>query len=246
MTSTSTYPPWTVDPDRWPDVAVAAGSPVRAAVARVLFGAAVVRLPLRVHLPGGSLHGAGGPGTPVMRIRRPREFFRRLGASGLIGFGESYLAGEWDSTDLTGLLTVFAAHAAELVPPPLQRLRQLAVRRQPPGDRQTIAGARHNIGRHYDLSNDLFALFLDETMTYSCALFADPSAPGDLEEAQRRKIDRLLDRAGVGWIQKYIFPGGLLPSLVAIQDSLARTRLRITAREDFGAHYAETLTLARG
>ena len=198
MTSTSTYPPWTVDPDRWPDVAAAAGSPARAAVARVLFGAAVVRLPLRVHLPGGSLHGAGGPGTPVMRIRRPREFFRRLGASGLIGFGESYMAGEWDSTDLTGLLTVFAAHTAELVPPPLQRLRQLAVRRQPPGDRQTIAGARHNIGRHYDLSNDLFALFLDETMTYSCALFADPSAPGDLAEAQRRKIDRLLDRAGVG------------------------------------------------
>ena len=59
MTSTSTYPPWTVDPDRWPDVAVAAGSPARAAVARVLFGAAVVRLPLRVHLPGGSLHGPG-------------------------------------------------------------------------------------------------------------------------------------------------------------------------------------------
>ena len=365
MTSTSTYPPGTVDPDRWPDVAVAAGSPARAAVARVLFGAAVVRLPLRVHLPGGSLHGAGGPGTPVMRIRRPREFFRRLGASGLIGFGESYLAGEWDSTDLTGLLTVFAAHAAELVPPPLQRLRQLAVRRQPPGDRQTIAGARHNIGRHYDLSNDLFALFLDETMTYSCALFADPSEPGDLAEAQRRKIDRLLDRAGVGpgcrvleigtgwgelairaarrgatvrtitisreqqalaarrvaeaglagrvsvelrdyrdvdgrfdaicsvemleavgerywdayfaaldrhlapggriglqtitmahdrmlatrrtytWIQKYIFPGGLLPSVAAIQDSLARTRLRITGREDFGAHYAETLRIWR-
>ena len=365
MTSTSTYPPGTVDPDRWPDVAVAAGSPARAAVARVLFGAAVVRLPLRVHLPGGSLHGAGGPGTPVMRIRRPREFFRRLGASGLIGFGESYLAGEWDSTDLTGLLTVFAAYAAELIPPPLQRLRQLAVRRQPPGERQTIAGARHNIGRHYDLSNDLFALFLDETMTYSCALFADPSAPGDLAEAQRRKIDRLLDRAGVGpgcrvleigtgwgelairaarrgatvrtitisreqhalaarrvagaglagrvsvelrdyrdldgrfdaicsvemleavgdrywdayfaaldrylapggriglqtitmahdrmlatrrtytWIQKYIFPGGLLPSVAAIGDSLARTRLRITGREDFGAHYAETLRIWR-
>ena len=63
MTSTSTYPPGTVDPDRWPDVAVAAGSPARAAVARVLFGAAVVRLPLRVRVPDGSLHGAGGPGT---------------------------------------------------------------------------------------------------------------------------------------------------------------------------------------
>jgi cyclopropane-fatty-acyl-phospholipid synthase len=111
------------------------------------------------------------------------------------------MAGEWDSTDLTGLLTVFAAHAAELVPPRLQRLRRLAVRRHPPDDLQTIPGARRNIGRHYDLSNDLFALFLDETMTYSSALFADRDgapATGDLADAQRRKIDRLLDRAGVG------------------------------------------------
>src|SRR5690349_23414534 len=76
--------------------------------------------------------------------------------------------------DLTALLTVFAEHAAELVPPWLQRLRTLAVRRQPHGDLQTVTGARRNIGRHYDLSNDLFALFLDETMTYSSAVFADP------------------------------------------------------------------------
>jgi len=369
VTSISTYPPGTVDPDRWPDVAVAAGSPGRAAVASAVFGAAVVRLPLRVRVPDGSLHGAGGPGTPVMRIHRPREFFRRIGASGLIGFGESYMAGEWDSPDLTALLTVFAAHAAELVPPRLQRLRRLAVRRQPPDDLQTVAGARRNIGRHYDLSNELFALFLDETMTYSSAIFGTGAdgAPvaSDLAEAQRRKIDRLLDRAGVGpgcrvlevgtgwgelairaarrgatvrsvtisreqqafaarrvaeaglagrvsvelrdyrnvdgrfdaicsaemleavgerywdtyfaaldrhltpggriglqtitmahdrmlatrhtytWIQKYIFPGGLLPSVTAIQDSLARTRLRITGREDFGAHYAETLRIWR-
>jgi cyclopropane-fatty-acyl-phospholipid synthase len=122
-------------------VAVAAGPPGRAAVARVLFGTAIVRLPVRVLLPDGSLHGAGGPADPVMHLHRPREFFRRLGASGLIGFGESYLAGEWDSTDLTGLLTVFAAHATELVPPWLQRLRRLAVRRHPLDDLQTIPGA---------------------------------------------------------------------------------------------------------
>ncbi|MGH3259167.1 MAG: class I SAM-dependent methyltransferase, partial [Streptosporangiaceae bacterium] len=48
------------------------------------------------------------------------------------------------------------------------------------------------------------------------------------------------------WIQKYIFPGGLLPSVTAIEDSLARsTRLRITARTDFGPHYAETLRIWR-
>jgi hypothetical protein len=73
-----------------------------------------------------------------MILRRPREFFRRLGDSGLIGFGESYMAGDWDCAegDLTGLLTVFAAHAAGLVPPWLQRLRRLAVRRPPAADDQ--------------------------------------------------------------------------------------------------------------
>jgi len=379
VTTTSiraTPPEAAIDAERWPDVAVAAGSPVRAAVARALFTNAVIRLPLRVKLPDGRTIGGGQKDAPVMILRRPREFYRRFGASGLIGFGESYLAGDWDAAsetgdDLTALLTVFAEHATELVPPWLQRLRTLAVRRQPPGDLQTVTGARRNIGRHYDLSNDLFALFLDETMTYSAAIFADPEdatdlagAP-DLTEAQRRKIDRLLDRAGVGrgcrlleigtgwgelairaarrgatvrsitisreqaelaarrvaaaglagqvhvelcdyrdvqgqfdaicsvemleavgerywdtffaaldqhlapggrvglqtitmphdrmlatrntytWIQKYIFPGGLLPSVTAIGDSLSRTRLRIVQREDYGPHYAQTLRIWR-
>jgi len=58
--------------------------------------------------------------------------------------------------------------------------------------------------------------------------------------------DRMLaTRRTYTWIQKYIFPGGLLPSVAAIGDSLARTRLRITGREDFGAHYAETLRIWR-
>ena len=142
-----------VDAERWPDVAVAEGSPVRATVARALFTRAVAALPLRVRFPDGRLLGAGPPAAPVMVLHRPREFFRRFGASGLIGFGESYLAGDWDCADLTGLLTVFAAHVGDLIPPWLQRMRTLAVRRSPAGDRQTRDGARRNVGRHYDLSN---------------------------------------------------------------------------------------------
>jgi cyclopropane-fatty-acyl-phospholipid synthase len=58
--------------------------------------------------------------------------------------------------------------------------------------------------------------------------------------------DRMLaTRTTYTWIHKYIFPGGLLPSATAIQDSLARTRLRITEREDFGMHYAQTLRIWR-
>jgi cyclopropane-fatty-acyl-phospholipid synthase len=205
VTAISTQPtPRVIDAEKWPDVAVAAGSPARAAVARALFTRAATRLPLLVRFPDGRLLGAGAAGAPVMVLHRPGAFFRRFGASGLIGFGESYLAGDWDCADLTGLLTVFASHVTDLVPPRLQRMRTMAVRRQPPADRQTREGARRNVGHHYDLSNELFALFLDETMTYSSALFATDAEgtprAGEhlLAQAQLRKIDRLLDRAGVG------------------------------------------------
>ncbi|MGH3409837.1 MAG: class I SAM-dependent methyltransferase, partial [Streptosporangiaceae bacterium] len=134
------------------------------------------------------------PAAPVMRLRDPGAFFARLGA-GTAGFAESYMAGEWDSSDLAGLFEVLARHVAGLVPRPLGTLRRVYVPRQPAADEATRGGARRNIERHYDLSDDLFALFLDPGMTYSSALFE----PGDtLERAQHRKIDRLLDLTGVG------------------------------------------------
>jgi cyclopropane-fatty-acyl-phospholipid synthase len=58
--------------------------------------------------------------------------------------------------------------------------------------------------------------------------------------------DRMLaTRHTYTWIHKYIFPGGLLPSVTAIEGSLARTRLRVTGRDDFGAHYEQTLRIWR-
>jgi cyclopropane-fatty-acyl-phospholipid synthase len=195
---------WSVDPGRWPDVAAAPGSPGRAVIARVLFQAAVRRLPVRVRMPGGRTIGAGAPATPVMILHDPGAFFARLGADGLIGLGESYQAGDWDCADLTGLLTVFAAHVGDLVPPLLQRARRIALSRQPATDEQNVAGAERNIGRHYDLSNEFFALFLDETMTYSSALFQareDGTLAAEdhqLASAQQRKVDHVLDLAGVG------------------------------------------------
>lgn len=372
MTSTEQATSRVIDPVLWPDVAVARGPAARTQVARVLFRAAISRLPLQVRLPDGRVLGAGGSLAPAMVLHDPDAFYTRLGSGGLIGVGESYMAGEWDSADLTGLLTVFAQHVTDLVPGPLQRLRALAVRRQPAGDDQSRDGARRNISRHYDLSNEFFALFLDETMTYSSALFdarpvdrAAAAADQGLAAAQRRKIDRLLDQAGVGpgrsllevgtgwgelairaarrgatvrtvtiserqrelaarrvaeaglsgqvsvelrdyrdldgqydaicsvemieavgqrylddyfaqfdrllapggrvglqailmphdrmlatartytWIHKYIFPGGLIPSVTAIEDSLSRTGLRVAGRHDFGADYARTLAIWR-
>jgi cyclopropane-fatty-acyl-phospholipid synthase len=374
--------PIDVDPASWPGVAAVPRSPVRAAIARLLFARVAARLPLCVRLPSGAGFGGGGPGAPVLALHRPDDFYQRVGAAGLIGFGESYMAGDWDADDLTGLLTVLARQVDRLVPRQLQWLRHAYVRRQPPGEDASETGALRNIQRHYDVSNELFALFLDETMTYSSALFEEdgqgwPVAAGalqagrapaeaDLAAAQWRKIDRLLDETRVGpgtsvleigtgwgelairaaqrgarvrtvtisaeqrelasrrvseagladrvsielldyrradgqydaivsvemieavaerywpeyfaaldrllapggriglqaitmphhrmlatrrtqtWILKYIFPGGLIPSVTAIEANLAaHTGLRVADRRGFGRHYAETLRLWR-
>ena len=354
-----------VDPVRWPDVATGPdASRVRVAVTRAVLRRALERLPLRVRWADGTCLGKGGP---MIEVHDAEAFHRRIGAQGLVGFGESYMAGEWDAPDLVAALTVLAGNVADLVPAPLQRLRGLWALRQPQTQRNTPSGARDNISRHYDLSNDLFAVFLDETLSYSSAVFRGfPATWPLLVAAQHRKIDRLLDLADVGegtrlleigtgwgelairaatrgahvtsltlsreqrdlarervraagltervsielcdyreaegtydavvsvemieavgeefwpvyfatlddrlipggravlqaitmpherllatrntftWIQKYVFPGGLLPSVEAVEQiTRDHTRLRTTRRDGFGAHYAETLRLWR-
>ena len=352
--------------EKWSDLFDTVDSPIRATIARRIFFRAAARLPLRIEFPDGSRIGAGAPSDPLMTIHRPREFFTRLGVDSKIGFGESYMAGDWDAgpgTDLADLLTPLAANVATLVPPSLQRLRRLVDPRQPASEQATIPQAQENISRHYDLSNELFAAFLDETMSYSSALF---EAGDDLATAQRRKIDAILDRAAVrsgttmleigtgwgelairaaqrgaevttvtlsteqrdlairrvadaglsdhirillcdyrevtghydaivsvemleavgqrywpdyfstldrllrpggriglqtitmphdrmvatqhsySWIHKYIFPGGIIPSIHAIEGALqTNTSLIVTERHDFGSHYATTLRLWR-
>ena len=217
-----TPPTGHIDVLRWPDLTpmrASVRSHVESTVARALFHGAVRRLPVRVELADGAVWGAGAPGSPTMQIHRPEEFFRRVGADKLIGFGESYMAGDWDAQDLGGFLTELSRHISVLVPEPLQKLRALVVARHPEAERGAEENTRDNIARHYDLSNDMFATFLDQTMTYSSALFVDPpraarstisratvaSAPdpgfptyADLVPAQRRKLDRLLDQTGVG------------------------------------------------
>ena len=170
-----------------------------ARVARSLFKGAVNRLDVTVHV-GEETFGRGGP---VMVVSRPEEFFLRLGRDQLIGFGEAYLTGAWDAEDLGGFLAVLAARMQHLVPEPLQRLRSLVVRRPPEAELSSTANSLDNIAHHYDLSNDLFERFLDPTLSYSSALFTEAELDRrptrtDLAVAQLRKIDRLLDQAGVG------------------------------------------------
>ncbi len=181
----------------WPGLATPPRSLARAQIAETLFRHAVKHQPVRVVFPGGERIGDGGPDAPVMRIVRPAAFFHRLGCNSKIGFGESYMVGDWTCSRLADLLTPFAATLSTLIPPALQRIgRRFAEARQPTEEINTVEGSRENISRHYDLSNDLFALFLDETMSYSSGWFADGS--DDLVLAQQRKIDGVLDMAGVG------------------------------------------------
>lgn len=178
----------------WPVIPAVRPGGSRSWVARRVLARIGERLPIRIELPDGTSSGAGGPAAPALRVRNPGAFFARVG-SGTAGFAESYMADDWDSDDLPGLFAVLAAHLPELVPSPLRALRRWYIPRRPAAEEATVEGARRNVERHYDLSNDFFQLFLDPTMTYSSALFG----PGEtLEQAQRRKIDRLLDSTGTG------------------------------------------------
>ncbi|WP_241668346.1 SAM-dependent methyltransferase [Pedococcus bigeumensis] len=378
-----------IDASRWPDLTARRAKvrqAVEGAVARRIFLSAARRLPVRIQLGREAIVGGAAvdPQAPLMVIDRPDSFFATLGAGGLIGFGESYMAGDWHADDLGGLLEVFAAQMGTLIPEPLQKLRAFYVARAPHTEKNTTQNTRTNIARHYDLSNDMFATFLDGTLSYSSALFTGDERSGravageavttstpaaapvwdDLANAQRKKVDRMLDSAGVGegsrvleigtgwgelairaaargatvvsvtlsseqralareriaaagyadavsvelldyrlvegkfdaivsvemieavghqywgeyfrkidsllapggkvaiqaitmphdrmlatrytytWINKYIFPGGFLPSTEAIVDvNREQTSLRVSERLSFGQHYAETLRL---
>jgi cyclopropane-fatty-acyl-phospholipid synthase len=312
---------------------------------------------LELRLPGGEVHRAGA-GEPIVVTVESNDLFRRLARSPRIGLGESYVAGDWHTDDLPGLVALVIRNV-EL----WRRGSRLArVERFRPHftPRQSLHKARRNIRYHYDLSNDLYRLFLDESMTYSCAVWE----PGDtLEQAQERKLrmicvklvlrpgdhvleigcgwgsfalmaageygarvtgvtisqqqlelarsrvaaaglsdqveilfqdyrtlegqftkiasiemleaigysqyptffaacDRLLAPGGLAaiqvigmpdqrferyrrkedWIQRYIFPGSLLPSLEALQTTMSRSsELIVVGLEEIGPHYADTL-----
>ncbi|MEO8518246.1 MAG: cyclopropane-fatty-acyl-phospholipid synthase family protein [Dermatophilaceae bacterium] len=189
---------------RWPSIARTPRAPLASGIARLIFERAVQLLPVRAMYPDGKCIGGGGSdGSPVFEVVRPGALFARLGRDTKVGFGESYMAGDWRAghgTDLADLLTPFAASLTNLVPAPLQRLRTIVDKRVPASQENSLEGSRENIRAHYDLSNDLFEAFLDPTMSYSAAWFDDnePAATAtNLEAAQLRKIDGVLDYAGV-------------------------------------------------
>ncbi|GAA2071090.1 SAM-dependent methyltransferase [Williamsia deligens] len=182
---------------------IVAGTFVKVPIARMLMDYAIGKAPVRVRFPDGTVRGAGGPDSEMLEIVRPRAFYDRISHHPKIGLGEAYMAGDWRAapgSDLGAALTPFAERMTSLVPEPLWKLRAIVDRRIPAATENSREGSRRNIGAHYDLSNDMFASFLDPTMSYSAAKFDESQdfARQDLEAAQLRKIDAVLDMAHVG------------------------------------------------
>jgi cyclopropane-fatty-acyl-phospholipid synthase len=129
-----------------------------------------------------------GPEARVV-LKEPRAA-RRAVAGGSLGLARGYMEGDWDTPDLDAVLDVGISHylhepaTYRSASTPLTRLWH-ALRDN------TINGSRRNIAHHYDLGNDFYRLWLDETMTYSSALFE--SGEEQLDAAQVRKWDRMLE-----------------------------------------------------
>jgi cyclopropane-fatty-acyl-phospholipid synthase len=147
------------------------------------------RAGVTIELPDGRVVEIGTAQSPrrvSVSIKRWRVF-RRLLSGGDIGLGEAYMDGDWDCSDLVELCRLYVSA------PPVLGSRWLALPSRALHTWQRIAransvrGSRRNIRAHYDLSNDLFRLFLDDSMTYSAGVFARPDTT--LEDAQRAKLD---------------------------------------------------------
>src|SRR6201996_8973744 len=173
---------------------------------------------------GTSLPATEGEGGPTFTVRSPRAAAHALRAPGQLGLGRAYVSGElevddidavidlpgtWQPPSLDGAdkraLLLGAVRAAGITAPPARPAAELV----PSGRRHSKERDARAVRHHYDVSNEFFSLFLDESMTYSCANFSRSGAK-TLEEAQEAKLDmvatklaikegeRVLD-VGCGW-----------------------------------------------
>jgi cyclopropane-fatty-acyl-phospholipid synthase len=185
---------------------------------------------LEIRLPDGTGRLFGSGRHCVTLKVRDETMFTQVLARGDIGLAESYLEGQWESPDLAALLTLLARNRAALRRAVYgSSLKLLAARLRHGLKGNSRAGAKRNIMAHYDLGNDFYALWLDDSMSYSSALYeADPAR--DLPAAQRAKYRRILSQLratpgqsvleiGCGW-------GGFAE--LAVRDDLRVTGLTLS------------------
>ncbi len=119
------------------------------------------------------------------------HFYTQVLFGGSIGAGESYMAGRWSSDDLTVLLRIILLNEMVFrgLDRGLSRVKAPVYKAYHFLHKDSRKGSRTNIAAHYDLGNDFYALFLDETLTYSCAIFERPKS--SLQEASVAKYERI-------------------------------------------------------
>lgn len=156
-----------------------------------------------LHLQGGRIRlrmadgdamilGKGDMEVADLNLQDP-EISKSLLLGGSMALAESYMLGKWSTTDLSALLRVLARSQQEMgliargTSQMLKKMDRMMHRLR----RNTRENALKNIQEHYDLSNDLYATFLDPTLTYSSAIFRESGE--ELETAQLRKLDRMID-----------------------------------------------------
>ena len=146
-----------------------------------------------LQMPGGRrvLIGGKRSGEQAQVTIHSWKCMMRLLTSGDLGFAEGYLAGEWSTPDIHAFLSAAGRRSNDAIsfeglkpPQPLTRLRHAL-------NRNTRRGSRRNIAAHYDLGNEFYRLWLDSGMNYSSAIYSSPGQ--SLEDAQRAKLDRVID-----------------------------------------------------
>jgi cyclopropane-fatty-acyl-phospholipid synthase len=150
---------------------------------------------IHVIQPDGTQRDLGfrGPGATAVLIFNSWMALIRLATSGSVGWYKAWTMGEWSSPDPVPIFELFSANAGPLgdigrAKGPFRLVNVLAHRLRDNAPRKAV----ENIAAHYDLGNDFYAAWLDDTMTYSSARFR--SAEDSLEDAQLNKIHTLLDR----------------------------------------------------
>jgi cyclopropane-fatty-acyl-phospholipid synthase len=181
--------------------------------------------PFAIEFWDGSAVPSTGAAGPTLIVRSPRGIAHMLRAPGQLGLGRAYVAGELEVSDLDALADVadtwrppvLSARSRARLVLAAARARGVVSSGPAPAAELRPRGALHSRSRdaravrhHYDVSNEFFALFLDRSMTYSCAFFSRAPVPDSLEAAQAAKLEvicrklalqpgeRLLD-VGCGW-----------------------------------------------
>lgn len=190
---------------------------LRPLIARIRCGGLTIVTPA-----GGRImhHGAtaGPEATIILHSWRP---VRRLVIGGDVAFAESYMDGDWSTPDLTAVIEL-AARNAETLDPAISGgfLARVANRILHLLRANTKRGSRRNIEAHYDLGNEFYKLWLDESMMYSAALYRSPQ--DTLEEAQRAKLARIADMLEISGGEKVLEIGcgwGALARSLAQRDA---------------------------